>query len=362
MDASSKSAWLQRLPSSTQYLAFTRTHPLHNLHRAAPQPSTFLLSHHHGNTNKLASYSSSYRRLLHTSSRAYQQPAGIDSTGIPPPRPTPETSSSNTGTRPPTGPIKPKSGLFGWALGSGSNSNSNSNSGGGSGSSDQPPKGIAFLRRHPVLAGASFVISHLGVAWLLLPPTYFFLHHVAPGGATSMLAGPQTAWALNKHVPDSIATSVPGFSSWAEEHVQGDKATFEDVIEYMARNASIMAWRGARSTINLVQRGQGDKSGESAKKELKREEEIADEAVKSLKGKDDGSANKVTRNALDKFGFSKRAQDAASEIRFAQIRDAISAYVFVKTLLPLRIPLSLWLAPKLGRVFLAAMSKRRAVA
>ncbi|CAD6982068.1 unnamed protein product, partial [Tilletia controversa] len=318
--------WLRFVPANA-HPAYARTHPLHH---------------------SASSLAVSCRRLLHTSPAFRQQPIGIDSTGVPPPRTTPETSANGASRPTPTpapGPAKP----------SGSSSSSSS------GRSDKPPRGFAFLRRHPILAGTSFLITHLGIAWILLPPTYFFLHNLAPGGSTAMLAGPQTAWALNRSVPDSIAAAVPGFKNWAEQHVQDDGATFEDVIEYMARNASIMAWRGARSTINLFQRGRGDASADSVKKERRQEEEIADEAIRSLKGQDDGGSNKVTQNALDKFGFSKRAQDAASEIRFAQIRDAISAYIFVKTIFPLRLPLSLWLAPKLGRVFLAGMNKRRVV-
>ncbi|KAK0548223.1 hypothetical protein OC846_004366 [Tilletia horrida] len=214
--------------------------------------------------------------------------------------------------------------------------------------SSSPPRGIALVRRHPILAVSSFILTHVGVCWLMVPPTYLFLHYVAPGGTTAMLAGPQTAWLLSYSVPKSMTGTVPGFRAWSQDHVTGD-ATFEDLLEYFARNASKVAWRGAKSTVNIVSTV---RSG-SARKEEQEEEEIADEAVKSLKG----SNGNVTRKALDKLGFSKRAQEAASDIRFSQVKDAVAAYVFIKALFPLRLPLSFFLFPKVARAFMS-LSKR----
>ncbi|KAK0537511.1 hypothetical protein OC834_000754 [Tilletia horrida] len=224
---------------------------------------------------------------------------------------------------------------------SGSNSNKKGNL----------PRGLAFVRRHPLLTLSSFILTHVGTAWLLLPPTYFVMHNLTPGGATTMLAGPQTAWVLSQSVPSTMASTVPGFKKWSQERLtQGRQATFEDLLEYFARNASKMAWRGARSTIGLVSSVRKPSSSQEAREE----EEMADEAIRSLKGKKDAD---VTKTALDKLGFSQRAQNVASDIRFAQVRDAVAAYVFVKTLFPLRLPLSLFLAPKVARGIMRMMRR-----
>jgi len=266
------------------------------------------------------------------------------------PKPQPQPSATATGLGIGKSVMNSVESAVGKTLGSGDATASQGTpkpQGGGT-ATEKLPRGFTLLRRHPFLAVSSLVITHVGIAWLLVPPTYFVMHNLTPGGATSMLAGPTTAWALSQSVPRAMQGTIPGFRGWATENLKGRDPTFEDVLEYFARRASKIAWRGARSTMSLVNKA---RAADMAKREAAEEEEVADEAVKTLvKGTSDGAP--VARKAMDRLGFSRRAQDVASEIRFAQVRDAVAAYIFVKTILPLRIPLSLFLAPKLARTFL----------
>lgn len=63
----------------------------------------------------------------------------------------------------------------------------------------QPPRGFAAVKSRPLLHLLSFGILHQSIAWLALPPIFYFFQ--ITGAATTLLAGPQVAWILSRPVP-----------------------------------------------------------------------------------------------------------------------------------------------------------------
>lgn len=215
-------------------------------------------------------------------------------------------------------------------------------------------------RRKPgiLLLLPTFVFTHFTLGWALVPPIYFTLRQTNLSNA--LLAGPQGAWLLSRKVPewipdvviDGLAGPLP--AGYEERHPQ---MTVEQLVERMARRGLQNGWKYA-------------KYGGSAVKSLRKlasgdQEEITQEAMRKIGGTNADKAkgaNEVEARAngiKDKIvGYTKRsARTAADEIDFGQIRDGLAAYILVKILLPVRLPISLFLTPKVARLGLRAFGR-----
>lgn len=205
-------------------------------------------------------------------------------------------------------------------------------------------RGLAAIRARPFVHLLSFGVVHQSLAWVLLPPLYYFFR--STGAATSMLAGPQTAWILSRPVPSWLP--VPGLSLDAnpeggEGNARGKQAkrepTVEDVLEQVIRRAARFSWTASRALYGQARSLESDwnriKGGElpasiGAKSQP---DEVADEAVRALKGQDQSGEGKAGWNIPD-LGFSDRVRKSAGEVRIREVVDGVAAYVVVKVSLP----------------------------
>ena len=204
----------------------------------------------------------------------------------------------------------------------------------------------------------TFVFTHFTLGWALVPPIYFTLRQTNISNA--LLAGPQGAWLLSRKVPDWIPDVVidglAGPLPPGQEERQS-QMTVEQLVERMARRGLQNGWKYAKYGGNAVQSLRKFASGDA--------EEITQEAMRKIGGTNPDKvkgANEVEARAngiKDRIiGYTKRsARTAADEIDFGQIRDGLAAYILVKILLPIRLPISLFLTPKVARFGMRAFRR-----
>ncbi|PWN49806.1 hypothetical protein IE53DRAFT_387951 [Violaceomyces palustris] len=280
-----------------------------------------------------------------------------------------------------------------------------------------PLRGWPAIRARPFLHIFSFATLHLTLAWALIPPIYTFFR--STGSANALLAGPQVAWILNRPVPDWFPLAMRIKRQGADGSVDGfdddhdGKLTVEDLIEVMARNFAGKAWKAsvgaygqakglgelARGGMSLFKKKaeveDGKRAQEQEEVELERVEKTLTRSAMDLlrgvrekrrKGKEgtpvaDGSEEGSTTESgeaeiraieeemvtrKERKGWiskslgstvGKSALRNAQEIKLTQVRDAIAAYVVVKTLFPLRLPVSLLLTPRFARLLTRIFSR-----
>lgn len=196
----------------------------------------------------------------------------------------------------------------------------------------------------------TFLFTHVTLAWALVPPVYLFLR--TTNLSNTLLAGPQGAWFLSRKVPDWVPDTmvdrlVGGLP--ADGHAV-KRPTVEELIERLARRGIRILFNVGNSAFSAFRKGSGE------------EDALAKAALRELRG-GLGLKSEEVRDKADGIkeqikGYTRRqAQGAVSEIQFGQIRDGVAAWVFVKILLPLRIPLSLFLTPKVARGLKRAFSR-----
>ncbi|PWN33392.1 uncharacterized protein FA14DRAFT_61806 [Meira miltonrushii] len=196
----------------------------------------------------------------------------------------------------------------------------------------------------------TFVFTHFTLGWALVPPIYFTLRQTNISNA--LLAGPQGAWLLSRKVPDWVPDVVIDGLAGPLPPGQEDRhseMTVEQLVERMARRGLQNGWKYAKYGGKAVQSLRKLASGD--------QEEITQEAMRKIGGTNADKAkgaNEVEARAngiKDRIvGYTKRsARSAADEIDFGQIRDGLAAYILVKILLPIRLPISLFLTPKVAR-------------
>ncbi|UZJ56599.1 hypothetical protein CBS101457_005919 [Exobasidium rhododendri] len=205
----------------------------------------------------------------------------------------------------------------------------------------------AFKPSFLVLA-PTFLFTHVTVAWALIPPVYLLLR--STNLSNTLLAGPQGAWFLSRKAPewipdtliDSLVGGVPANASSSRRAKMENRPTVEEIIERLARRAVRIFWNVGSTAYSGFKGGAGE------------EEALTNAAMRQLRGGLGMEKQEVKEKAggiKDKvLGYTrKQAQGVAGDIKFGQIRDGVAAWVLVKVLLPLRIPLSLFLTPKVAR-------------
>lgn len=204
----------------------------------------------------------------------------------------------------------------------------------------------------------TFVFTHFTLGWALVPPIYFTLRQTNISNA--LLAGPQGAWLLSRKVPDWIPDVVIDGLAGPLPPGQEDRyseMTVEQLVERMARRGLQNGWKYAKYGGKAVQSLRKLASGD--------QEEITQEAMRKIGGTNADKAkgaNEVEARAngiKDRIlGYTKQsARSAADEIDFGQIRDGLAAYILVKILLPIRLPISLFLTPKVARFGMRAFRR-----
>ncbi|PWN90863.1 hypothetical protein FA10DRAFT_286536 [Acaromyces ingoldii] len=201
----------------------------------------------------------------------------------------------------------------------------------------------------------TFLFTHVTLAWALVPPVYLFLR--TTNLSNSLLAGPQGAWFLSRQVPDFIPPQLidaivgpPPPSSKGREG-QGQerrRLTVEELLERLARRAVGIVWSTGRGAYGIYKGARGDVSEQDA---------IARAAVGEIRGgsktREDGdtAVDGITNKILG--ATRKQAQGIAGDISFGQIRDGVAAWVLVKVLFPVRLPVSILLTPRVARALTA---------
>lgn len=200
-------------------------------------------------------------------------------------------------------------------------------------------RGFGAFRQRPFAYLTSFGALHVGLAWGLVPPLYWVLH--STNSATAMLAGPQAAYVLSRKVPSWVP--VPGYkaglthkaSAGGDEtagETQTGERTVEDCLEAVVRSSIAAGWTGGKAvlggakslTAQLSQLGGVEKPEEAG--------QIVSDALKDVTGGHGKSSAKLKSLAGDAWNSTvgKGAREHASDLRYAQIRDAVAAWVIVK--------------------------------
>ena len=214
----------------------------------------------------------------------------------------------------------------------------------------------------------TFIFTHFTLAWALVPPIYLVLR--TTNLSNTLLAGPQGAWFLSRQVPtwipdavvDNLVGGVP-----VNERKASQRPTVEELLERLARRGIRAAYNISTSAFSAFKKGGGE------------EDALARAAIRELRGGLGMEKEEVKEKAsgyTDKIkGFTRQqAQGAVSEIKFGQVRDAVAAWVLVKVspfscresvsfgmlkpfsspfrpqiLFPVRLPVSLFLTPRVAR-------------
>ncbi|CAO1612712.1 unnamed protein product [Jaminaea pallidilutea] len=260
----------------------------------------------------------------------------------------------------------------------------------------QPP--AVKFRNYPLRYAIVFPVLHSSIAWTLLGPTYLFLS--ATGLTPLFLAGPQGAAMLKTRIPSLVPNGVLYGLNDCRSKSGRDEVTVEEWMEVVLRKAAKNTWGAAKTVRGLVNSFSSSGSGKNAEsKAPSKLEQVAyefgqkglpdgqdaqsSEDVGSSKwgawfsrAKDVGDAvlnhnnssssqqqqgaKGVESEEEDPESVRHRATTAmrgyissqAEGIKVRDLADAAAAWVLVKCLLPVRIPLSLWLTPKVVRASL----------
>lgn len=240
-----------------------------------------------------------------------------------------------------------------------------------------PLRGLAAVRARPLLHILSFGLLHQSIAWAALPPLFYFFQ--TTGAATSLLAGPQVAWVLSRPVPNWLPLPFVDKKEAYQKAISGDETEAEQrkaesrVIEVKASMASaITGWIKGNKGISrlsgavgadkelekLAREGKEAEARARAKGEKpllvedvveqvirkavrmgftfsrsiygqakswgKNEDELAEEAIKTLEGKDSRALR------IPDFGLGDRVRKTAQGVSFREILDGAAAYIVVK--------------------------------
>ncbi|PWN98710.1 hypothetical protein FA09DRAFT_329218 [Tilletiopsis washingtonensis] len=234
---------------------------------------------------------------------------------------------------------------------------------------------MAAVRAAPFKHALTFAGVHVTIAQLALLPAYAVLRYTGLG--TSLVAGPQAAYFLARPLPDWACSSL-GIKEGTTDAGTKRAPTVEDAVEMGLKRVASGAWAGGGAIFRLVgavKKGKDDPVAmlQQVTDEYKRGKqqglEQADAAIDEVKEKK--SLKQSIGGAL-----GGRAQKIAGDVKIGQVRDALGAYVIVKVsaacmqqavgradlslqmLLPLRIPLSLWLTPRFARGMSRVFTRR----
>lgn len=235
-----------------------------------------------------------------------------------------------------------------------------------------PP--VSF-RSHPLRYLCVFPTLHTTIAWGLLGPTYFFL--AATGLTPLFLAGPQGVAVLKTRIPDFVPNGfVYGLrdcrASVAARGTQ--EPTIEEWMETSIRKAAKGTWFGAKKLRSFITRVRGLNTPEGMTSEVERWAKVLEK-----KGLPDAEDAREPTEPSKSNPLRRYITDQASGVKVRNLADAVAAWVLVKVscsvrsrarrnlktsltsfhtnsgakcLLPVRIPLSLWLTPKVVRMTL----------
>lgn len=198
-------------------------------------------------------------------------------------------------------------------------------------------RGWSAVRASPFKHLFTFGALHVTIAQLSLIPAYAFLHYSGIGN--TLLAGPQAAYLLQRPLP-SWAISSLGLKQ--PSTLEGGKLakgpTVEDALEVGLKRVASGAWASGGAVFRLIGGFQksfdkedpvgslaniANETKKLRSSDAKEGAEEADRAIDSLKRK-----KSWTGSAKEKLGG--RARDIAGDVKLAQVRDALGAWVIVK--------------------------------
>ncbi|EPQ29401.1 uncharacterized protein PFL1_03156 [Pseudozyma flocculosa PF-1] len=230
-------------------------------------------------------------------------------------------------------------------------------------------RGWSAVKARPLVHASTFLALHVTVAWALVPPIYAFFR--STNTANALLAGPSVSYILAKPIPTWLPASLRGQSpssssssaSDAPDPTNNQVQTVEDLLELQVRQFVKLLWKGGVGVYSTVNRFKAKDQHEGGEGDVTKG--LARSAIAFLRGKAKGTDSDADttlqqydeqheqsrRPGWAKGYFGEQARKNAGDIKLGQIRDAVAAYVVVKTLLPLRVPLSLFLTPKVVRLF-----------
>jgi hypothetical protein len=214
-------------------------------------------------------------------------------------------------------------------------------------STSTPPR-PATLRARPLLFLTTFALVHQAVASGALAPAYAFF----AGGDTStaLLAGPVAARVLRTDVPWTGRTVADVLEDGVRS---GVRSGFGMLMSWRQRRAEVAEVAEDHPPPGTLQRMVARARGIQSTAQQPSDAAIAASAVDGLEGRQD---------------WKGRLSDTAARVRLKHVMDAAAAYLVVKVhmlvscavtstliaaqaLFPLRLGLSLFLAPRLARAF-----------
>ncbi|CAO1621101.1 unnamed protein product [Parajaminaea phylloscopi] len=203
------------------------------------------------------------------------------------------------------------------------------------------------FRQYPLRYLLVFPALHTTIAWGLLGPTYLFLS--ATGLTPLFLAGPQGVTLLKTRIPNLVPNGLVYGLRDCRASVQGrgnPEPTIEEWMETSIKKAASGTWSAAKNLRSIIARVRGLSTPEGVESEVER-------WAKSLqdKGMPRGDEAQDQKNA-GPGPVRAFITNQASGVKVRDLADGVAAWVLIKCLLPLRIPLSLWLTPRVVRMTL----------
>lgn len=196
----------------------------------------------------------------------------------------------------------------------------------------------------------AFAAIHPTFTWACVAPVYFLCHYT--NLTTLLMAGPQGVALLHTRIPSYIPEGVLyGLRGTRDKHrTQFDTGdpTLEEWMEMAIRKSARWTWTSAKKVRNVVGTVKSavagsDGDGWTPKADLETAKRIQKAAMNLQEG---GLEGLKGAEAEKKPWYRKYAQSQVEDIKFKQVADGVAAWIIVKMLLPIRVPISLWLTPK----------------